>query len=301
MKSAHRKIRLEKEAKRVRVFGLLIKILIPVIIIASAFLFLKITTKYWNGSAKVSFVFQDENTNVEVVVLDPQLGEETTLIIPGDTEVNVAHGFGTLRIKNVWKLGVDENLNGSLLAQTVTEQFLFPTYLWSSRSLGNLWQFVFSPGKTNISFGDRLSMAIFSMNVKSIDQSQIDLGKSLFLKKQNLTDGMPGYTLSGPVSDRLTVYFSDNDFATRNLKFGLTDATGTPGIANGVGNILEVLGGKVVSIDKRIPDPHLDCVVGGLNPEAVTEVERLFSCKKVSLNTNFDLEVHLGELFAKRY
>ncbi len=298
---ARRRVRHLKNAQKGRKLGLVFKVIMPLAVIAILVLLFKVDSKYWNGRDKVAFAFKDPNGNIGVTVLDPELTEETTLVIPGDTEVNVARGYGVLRIKNVWQLGVNEKLNGMLLAQTVTQNFHFPTTLWSEKGLTNLREFVFSPGKTNISFADRLSIATFSLKVKSIDESVIDLGKNQFLKKQNLADGLPGYTVNGPVSGRLTVYFSDNNFGDKNLKFGILDATNRPGVAEGVGAVLEVLGGKVVSIDRQDKADSLDCEVRGQNTDAVKKISILFSCNKTSGQSNFDLEIRIGSGFAKRH
>jgi hypothetical protein len=301
MRSAQRKQRIEKSKKRGRIFGLLIKVFIPLILILSVFLYLQLSTKYWNGHDKFAFVFQAAEDNIGVKILDPVLNEETTLIIPGDTEVTVARGYGTLRIKNVWQLGVNEKLGGTLLAETLTDTFLFPTNLWSDMDITNVWKFIFSPKATNIPFGDRLSAGIFALRVLEIDKTEIDLAKSQFLAKKTLADGKPGFVLTGSVSSRLTVYFSDNNFADKNLKFSLSDATGSYGVADGVGKILEVLGGKVVAVDKKPQDKSLDCEVFGQNSKAVSKVATLFSCKKISEKSNFDLEMKMGSKFAKRF
>lgn len=301
MRSAQRKIKIEKKKKKVRIFGLLIKVFIPLVIILSVVLYLNLSTRYWNGHNKMSFVFQNSEGKVGVVILDPLLDEQTTLIIPEDTEVAVARGYGTLRIKNVWQLGVNEKLGGKLLAQTITQNFLFPTNLWSDYDMGNVWKFVFMAKQTNISFGDRLAAGMFALRVNGIDKTEIDLGLSQFLQKQKLTDGKPGYITTGNVGGRLTVYFADNNFADKNLKFGLVDATGSFGVASKVGQILEVLGGKVVEVEKKGEDTTLDCEVSGVNSDVVKKVSTLFSCKKTTDKSNFDLKMKMGTKFAERF
>lgn len=301
MRSAQRKARIEKVAKRGRVFGLLLRVFVPLVLILTAFLYLKLSTRYWNGRDKFAFVYPMSGGDVGVTVLDPALNEEATLVIPADTQINVARNYGTFRIGSVWQLGMNEKLGGSLLASTVTDSLLFPTNLWSSQDLSNVWKFIFSPKDTNISFGDRLAAGIFEMRLGSIDKTEIDLAKSQFLKKQTLLDGTPGYVLNGPVSSRLTVYFADNSFANEDLKFSLTDETGSYGVADGVGQVLEVLGGKVVAVDKEPQNPSLDCQVKGRNLDAVNKIALLFSCKKVSGQSNFDLEMIMGGMFAKRF
>lgn len=299
MRSAQRKARILGKAKKAHIFGLLIKVFIPLILILSVVLYVKLNTRYWNGQDKLSFVFQKASGDVGVTVLDPELSEETTLIIPGDTEVDVARGYGTLRIKNVWQLSQNEHLGGNLLAETVTDNFLFPTNLWTTTDLNNIWAFIFTPKTTNIPLGDRLSAGIFALNVSGIDKTEINLGNSQFLKKQKLTDGQPGYIISGPISARLTIYFADNAFANKNLRFGIIDSSGRFGVADKVGAILEILGGKVVAVDKKPVEDSLDCSVFGQNSDVVKKVARLFSCKTVSGKSDFDLEMKIGAKFTR--
>ncbi len=302
MKSAiRRRERIAKKQTKTRGKSVLIRILIPLAVIGLFVLFFKLDSIYWNGRDKTSFVYRMSSGDVGITVLDPALSEETTFVVPAETQVDVARGYGTLRIKNVWQLGVNEKLNGGLLAQTVTQNFHFPTVLWTTQSTRNLWKFVFAPGSTNIPLSDRFSMAFFSLRVKSRDKTEIELAKNQFLKKQKLADGQVGYIINGPVSGRLTVYFSDNNFADENLKFGIIDATDRPGVSNGVGEILEVLGGKVVSVDRQSGNDGLDCQVLGQNKDAVKKIARLFSCQKISGSSNFDAELRLGIKFAKRY
>lgn len=300
MPSARRQRLISKRLKKKSKFPNLLKILIPVLLIASVWIFLKLDTKYWNGSDKFDYVYRRGNGDIVVTVLDPKLSESTTLIIPGDTQVDVAGNFGTLRLKNVWQLGLNEKLGGSLLAATVSKNFLMPVFLWSGADAGTI-KFIFAPVNTNIPLGDRIAMTIFSLQVKSVNSTTVDLGKSQFLKKVNLSDGLPGYILSGPVSERITVNFSDNDFADQSLKVDVVDATGTAGSANTVGQIIEVMGGKVVSVDRKEASPNTDCTVLGNNSKIVKKIATLFGCTTSKEKSVFDLEIRLGVLFANRY
>lgn len=308
MKSARRQAIADRKKKKEKHSFPLFKFLIPIVLAAVLYLFLGLNTHVWNGKDKVSLVFREDAGNIGVTVLDPVLSEVTTLIIPGDTQVDIARNYGTFRIKNVWQLGVNEKIGGSLLAETVTQNFLFPIFLWNSKSpgldegeAGRILNFIFLPGQTNISFGDRLRMGFFAMGVQDLGRSKIDLGKSQFLDKKKLNDGEPGYVISGPVSQRLTVYFSDNEIGDQNIKVNITDATGTSGISEKLGEILQVIGGKVVSIDKKSVSEDSDCIVTGLNREAVKKISNLFSCKVGDQKTSFDLDIRVGREFAKRF
>jgi len=310
MKSARRTAFIERKNKTAKTGFPFFRILIPIAIILAVLLFLKASTKVWNGQDKTAIAFREGNGDVGVTVLDPGLSEVTTLIIPGDTETDVARNYGTMRIKNLWQLGINEKIGGVLLPETVTQDFLFPSFLWcdesasclSTGNLSGIIHFVFVPGLTNITFGDRLSMGIFAAKIQDFGRSIINLGKSDFLKKEILTDGQSGYVLSGPISQRLTSYFSDDSFGDGNLRVNIEDATGSPGVSDTVGQILQVLGGKVVSVDKKTVAEDSDCTAYGDNPKVMKKIFELFGCKDGGRgSSNFDLDIHLGAAFAKRF
>jgi hypothetical protein len=227
--------------------------------------------------------------------------------------VDVARNYGELRLKNVWQLGMNEKIGGSLLAETVTQNFLFPVFLWSDSDAKNLTDgnlagilhFIIFPKSTNMTFGDRFSVSLFALKIRGMEKDSIDLGKNQFLSKQKLNDGQSGYILSGPISPRLTAYFSDNDFADnatsgKNLRVSIKDTTGMPGVADKVGQIVEIMGGKVISVDKKNLAPG-DCVVLGTDPKVVRKIADLFACKISSSRGEMDLEIDLGSDFAKRF
>lgn len=308
MRSAQRKHRLETKARMSRILPLFLKVILPLVIILGLFTFFKLSTRFWNGRDKLSFVFLKDGGDVGITVLDPMLEEATTITIPGDTQVVLAENYGTMRIKNVWQLGVNEKKE-RLLGETVMKNFLFPNFLWSSsigESIGKgdfheALKFVLDPKSTNISFGDRISLAFFAERVQALNRTVIDLGKSQFLRKQTLSDGESGYVLSGPVSERLTSFFVDSDFSKQNVRVNVVDKTGVYGTADGVGQVIEVLGGKVVSISRADVVSDLDCFVAGKDPRVVKKIVSLFSCQKDSKSSDFDLELTLGGKFAKRY
>lgn len=288
-KSARRQKRLEK-AKKVRLLPFF-KIVLFAAPLVLFFLFLVFSTKYWNGKDKISVVNPRVGGDVEIKVFDPKLNEVTTLVIPGTTEVRVSQNLGNFPIKNVWKLGFDQKIGGSLLAQTVTKNFSFPVFLWKNGR------------QSNIPMGDRLRLYIFEMGVGSLGKTEINLGKSQFLKAGKLTDGTKGYIITGDVSERLTVYFSDNDWLDKGIKIYIKDSTGSAGVSDSFGRILEVMGGKIVTIDKVDKDPSLDCMVSGKNKKVTAKIVELFGCKVGESITggSFDLEINLGSVFAKRY
>lgn len=302
-----RKNRLDKNKKRSDLPGKILKFVLPLLIVLLVFLFISFSSKNWNGRDKFSFVFKTEDGNVGVTVLDPVTPEMTTLYIPGDTEVSVAAGYGTMRIKNVWQLGVNEK-RSDLLVRTVTKNFLTPVYLWtdtdgeliSRPNFAKLARFVLFPIKTNIPFGDRINMALFAVKIKNIEKGEIDLAKSQFLHKETLNDGQKGYALAGPPSARITVYFADNYLSEKNTRVNIIDGSKTAGSAQKVGEVIEVMGGKVVSIEKNQEiSEDTGCEVRGTDSQSNNKVAKVFGCTVKNTITDYDIEVVLGPKFVR--
>ena len=305
MKSTRRKNLMRKKNKGM---GKSFKFLVLLFLVLGIFLFVYLRTVYWNGRDKLAFAFRMNSGDVGVTVADPKLIEITTLVIPGDTQVDVAENYGTFRIKNVWQLSQNEKLKGRLLPETITQNFLFPTFLWAdisginigNSSLSGIVKFIFASNATNIPFGDRLNLALFALKVKGPGRTEINLGQSQFLRKLKLNDGQTGYVLNGQPSSRLTVYFTDNTPSVSGTKVNIVDATGTSDVANKVGQIIEVMGAKVVSVEKKEP-VGFGCEIAGADSEIVKKVLTLFSCTDGSRTSDFDLEIRLGQDFAKRF
>ena len=281
--------------KKRAVKGPFIKILALILIILLGFFYIELNTKYWNGEDKLGIAIQNSTGEVLVTLLDPELSEETIFLIPGNTEVDVAKNLGTITIGNVQKLGINEGIGGVLLPKTITKSFLFPVYLWSDRE-PNDFKFVTSKN-SNIPLGDRIAILLFAKRVR-LDRSKIDLGKSQFLIKTKLSDGTAGYKITESIFQRLTFYFSENEFSEEEgTRVYIKDATEAFDLAQKVGEIVEVMGAKVVAIEK-IQKEDIECVIGGKDKEAVVKISRLFNCE-IDKNTNFefDVEIKLGSKF----
>lgn len=306
-KSNRRVIRAQKKHIEKSVFSK--KFIFLIVFLIGFLIFLKLTTRYWNGSDKLAFVFKDQSGDINITIMDPKLKDFTTLIIPGDTQVEVAENYGTLRIKNVWQLGINEGKNGRLLSETVSRNFRFPLNLWSDSDAVSLkdgkffaiLKFIILPKGTNIPFGDRVLSGLFALKINSVNKSEIDLGKSQYLTKQKLSDGQSGFVLLGKISEHLQIYFSDNEIAENSARVSIVDGTGKFGIAQIVGEILEVMGGKIVSIDKNNDLPDVDCIVSGKRKKIVKKIVMLFSCSDQDKEGDVDLQITLGGKFAKRF
>ncbi len=286
------------------------RILISLSAILVAVLFFWSQTKYFRSGDKLSLAVAREDGGVTLATFDLPSQTITTINIPADVQVEVSRGLGTFRLSSVWKLSVNEKSEGVLLAETITKNFRFPVYLWAQEAaLGlakadspSLVRGIVSPYKTNLGIGDKISIALFSLGVKNTNRVNIDLGDTSYLRKQKFRDGEEGFVISGSIPQTLGVIFSDPEVSSSNYKAQIRDASGEPGIATDLGEIIEVLGPKVASIKKE-ETKDLDCKVAGKNSRFVLKVARVFGCKETSASVqgNFDLEITIGKVFAKRF
>lgn len=272
-------------------------------------LFWSLRNGVWDKNEKLSIVTNQENS-VTITTLNPRVGEITNINIPGNTQVEVAHQLGTWRIESVWQLGNDEGLEGKLLAKTVTKYFKFPVYAWSGEGLiplvsgnpVNILKSLFTPVSTNLTFGDRIQIALFSMGVSNTGRVNIDLVDTPHLKKTRLVDGEEGYIVVREPSQRILSVFADTTISKGGFRVFIKDQTSMPGLAEEVGKILEVLGAKVASIEKREGESVEHCLVRG-GKKTAERVARYFGCdvSESELGEGFDLEIVLGENFIEGF
>lgn len=263
--------------------------------------------RFWDGESKVSLAIS-KSEGAAVLLFDPQYDQVTKIVIPKSTEVEVANQLGVWKIDSVWELGKQQKLGGELLADTITKQFRFPVTAWAEEdalkfadgSLNSLFHAVFGRYATNLTMGDKVSLAIFSMRVPNARRVEIDLSQSSFLTKKELRDGTEGYVLSKELPQSVLSLFSEDNLSNDSFLVSISDATGQQSVAQDVGNVVEVLGAKVALIEKQ-EKSDFDCIVKGKNTYLVERISEVFDCIKEDGSSKFDTEVFLGESFGKRF
>lgn len=243
---------------------------------------------------------------VEVTNFDFELGEVTTLELPAEAQVEVARGLGTWKLGSVWQLGVNEQLDGLLLAETMSRYYHLPVYVWADSPAAayasgvGLPSAVFTKYKTNLTLADRIRLAVFSAGVKNTKRKTINLVERAYLVPKTLTDGQKGYVKTGEFSVGLTSIFTDADLASKNYKLRVVDMSGQ-GLGQEVGALAEVVGVKVGAID-RVDALDADCSVVSAD-SAAQELAAVFGCKfsQSKPEGSFEVEMVLGSQFAKRY
>lgn len=301
-----RRIKRKKRKKRRKT---LLKIGIWVFLVLFLVLLFKLTTKYWSSDSKLTMAVFEESGDIRVSTFDPEADTIRSVIIPADTEVKVARQLGTWRIKSVWRLGEDEGFDGKLLAETVTKQFKIPVFVWAgSRASGfssgdaiPVLKSAIAPYKTNLGLGDRLKLAAFSLGVKNFKREEVDLADSRVLEETELVDGSMGFRVVGDIPASIVAIYSDPLFSSMGAKTHIIDATTSQTVAEEVGEIIEVVGLKVASIEE-VEKSYVDCSVSGKDRKLVVKVSKLLSCSLEEHDEeNFDLTILLGEEFADRF
>jgi hypothetical protein len=313
MSPAQRRKRLAKyreEKRRIKKPLTFLKFVIPLVILLFLSFFLFLNTKLYSRNHKLTLVSQKKNGDIAISVFDPKENEITAYTIPGNTQLIVSRQLGTWKVKSIIQLGINENIGGKLLAETIIRNFNFPIIAWQegggegfvSGKFGSLVKDIFFSGKTNLSLSDRINLGIMSLGVADQARSERDFTETGILRKTRLVDGEEGYVLSGEPSTAISSVFAENENNNNVIKVAIIDATGIRNIAEKIGKTIENLGTKVVSIqDEEVSDT--DCFVSGKDKEIVERVALIFSCQeeKAKNEETFDLILRLGQKFAKRF
>lgn len=286
------------------------RIFIVIALIIICFYFFINRSTHFSGYETLSVVSPTPLGDVLVTTFKKIDGELISIRIPGDTEVDVAHQLGRWRIKSVWQLGVNEGLGGKLLAETVTKNFKFPSMAWTGEQGRGLFEknlvskakMLFQPYDTNLGFGDRVNLLIYSLGVGNLDRKEIDLEKTSYLTKSRLIDGADGFIITGSIPQNLLVVFADYEIARQGIRIILKNSSGISTSSNEIAKVLEVLGGKVVANIEMQPEGK-DCDVLAKDNKIAQKISSLFDCNILSANPegNYDLELRLGKDFIKRF
>lgn len=305
---ARQRKRFFKRSNKSRQF-ILKKTILVICLLLAPFLYLLMKSEYWDGKSKLSLVINNGN-EVQISVFDPEIEEITTIVIPGDTEVNLSRQLGTWKIKSVWQLGENEGVEGELLAETVTRYLKFPTTAWADKdaasfSEGNfasLLKAVIIPYKTNLKIGDRVKIALFSLGIKNTKRVEINLEGGGYLKKAILADGKRGYIKADAIPQYLAAIFTEPEISKQRSKVQILNASGNSVLAEEVGKVIEVLGAKVTSITKENL-AETDCQITGKSKAINQKLGRLFNCEVLDkmAEGSFDLEIRIGSAFLERY
>jgi hypothetical protein len=299
-----RKTRSKRSKPKKRYFYFFIGLLLFLII-----LFFLLRTKLWNKNEKLNLLVRNKDS-FSVVVLDPLLDEVYIMKVPENTEIDVAGDLGRWKVRSLWDLGKQENLEGKLAARTMIMGLGLPVYAWADEEAFGLMSSglrssiiaLFSSYKTNLSFGDKVQILLFSSKVKNTKRAEYDLGETGLLEKNTLSDGTQGYEVSKTPPQNILAIFSEPYFSQGAVRVSIKDVNDNPDSTKKVGRVLEVLGGKL-SLVKTASDFKGVCRVSSKKKTLLDTILKIFDCEEALLDEKqaFDLEITLGEKFTEVY
>jgi len=317
MRRAVRNQRLKdyKEGKRKRLNPLLrvLGCLGLGLLVLVALLGFLIPSRFWDGKSRTALVVKEETDNISMIVLDPVTDTITTFSLPSNVEVEAARQLGTWRLSSLWQLGQDEKVGGSLLSTSLTKSFGLPVEAWGDHVVGGLakmdflnvfWGMV-APCQTNLTIKDRVGMGLFALGVKPSGRISIDLKEAGVLRKVTLADGETGYQVRDAIPSRITAAFGDAAVSSEGARVVINYTGANLQEAEEVGQIIQVLGAKVISLlpAKETSEqtlPKEGCLIVGEKSVTRGKIARLFGCLTQSKDGE-TLQVLLGESFFARY
>lgn len=294
-----------REKKRLRILWFLLPL-----IVFLALIYWATRPSLWNGQSALSMVVADGET-LKIIVFDPQADQITTVGVPANLEVEVARQLGTWKMGSVWELGRQEGVGGKLISETVTRSLRLPVTAYASgEALGfveggpiKAVTAVLSPYETNLSLGDKIALVLYSLGAnKTTNRVATDLEKLGYIYPVTLKDGTRGFKYRSEVPIKLASILGDSAISEENLKISIIDAAARRDIATRIGEIIEVMGGKVLSV-KSGEKAETDCIVKGKGAFVTAKkISEVLGCRLETLGeSNFDVELVLGAKFAERF
>ena len=251
----------------------------------------------------------DENGNILVYILNPAEETISVLEIPKNTSVEVSRGLGKYPLGSVWQLGINEHLEGKLVAETVTTALHIPVFSWADiqgrdlveTNLIGILKAVFYPFKTNVHFTDKIRIAILSVSIGTNKRRLINLADTSYLKSVDLESGRE-FVVGSVFPQEIKSLVVDDIFSRNTVKVDINDNSGVYGVSDKLGGVVESVGAKVVSVNKGVA-AKTDCVISGKAKTSVGYLSLLLDCKqqeKMSQSV-YDIEITIGEQFAERF
>ncbi len=308
--------RSKKQKKAVIKDNKFVKYILIFLILLLSFVVIKffLRTKIWNGENKVVIAIEaNDEGDVLVSSINPVAKEIVNIIIPQNTEVEVAGNLGKWKIGKVWDLGKKEDRNGELLASTITSYFSIPVTAWGSSEASNMVAgevlnslvSIYKNYDTNLSIGDKIAITLFSLSLDNVQRTTINLKSTPILKAVSLEDGTEGYRLTTLSAPKIYSYFVDYEMTRSPTRVYILNKTDYSENAESVAKVIQVLGGGVASINKLESgeDSEFICKVGPAGDKKANIISAVFGCEPLvgSIAENYDLEIVLGNKFSRFY
>lgn len=238
--------------------------------------------------------YENADGSAKVVVYDMGKTEATAIVVPAETYLDAAYGFGQWRVASLGELGRQENFDGQLLKMSLVKNFHFPIDAWvSGESLIS--------SDTSLDIRQKIQLLWFTFRLPKQNYSELDLGNSGYLAKSKLPDGQDGYLLNRQLPAELSTAFST--FKSSELfRVGIFNASDRAGKSvENLSQVIHILGGDWVIVQKEVQD--IDCIIKGNDREVVERIGGILACQitEEKIESNFDIEITVGDKFVNRF
>jgi len=247
----------------------------------------------WNGRDRINFVLKGQK--VVLASFEPSQESLSLILIPGQTLLEVCHGYGKYKVEAIPKLEEIEEKEG-LLAESLQENFGIPVGGWmgemsnvkcqmsnvKEKILCEMENQIFQKKMTNFSRWDLLWLWWEIKKVKAGNTEVLDLGKLNVLTQSKLPDGTTVFEIDSSRLDPLIQkYFSDLTLKQEGFSIEVLNGTTHLGLAEKGARILSNLGGEVVWVGNSEASSE-KCVVGsGKNKKetyTVRKIIKIWNC-----------------------
>ncbi len=243
------------------------------------------------------------------------------IYIPKDVELNLPYGFGSYRAGVVSELGEQEGKGAKLLADGVMLSMGIGIDGWiqgvegtggfqqsesgiSKLSLKKRINQIVG-GNSNLSLIDRLRLFWMSQELNAGEIKYIDLADLNAFKSSMSPDGEKlSYLDKSKILAYQSHLFRDRMFSDEGLSVSVLNATSVPSLAQGVSQVLQISGIKVVSEDTSFPSRDRCQIKGAKNLEksyTTRKITNWFNCEfvKVEDESRSDLTIILGDEYSQ--
>lgn len=264
----------------------------------------------WDLKSRIILAIPTKTGDVTVSIFDPQSHSIMYFSLPASMQVNASGNLGSWKLGSIWQLGIQEKKGGKLLTQTLLKSLHIPADAWASqeaigllsKNIGNIARAGIKIKDTNLSFKDRINITLFSLRLHPSDKYEINLVDSGYIYETRLLDGEEGYTHKKVLPSKILSYVSDPAIASGQLRVAISDSSGPSNAAGQITEVVESLGGKVLSIEDEA-ETQSDCLIHTTKPDIADKIADLLGCNITNQKPtgNFDIEIVIGNSFVRRF
>jgi len=252
----------------------------------------------WDGRQQLNLVVQA--TSVVIISFQPDRAAVVVLLIPNQTYLRAAYGYGPYRAEAIYDLGELENRGGQLLQASIQESlglpldgFLrLPSFEWAGE---------FDAGEFKRSLLEQLWPFKPAGQTPVGNLSQWDMMRLWWALHQTRSEKITLMSLEETTAFGMESLFTDSAMVKEGLAVATLNATNYSGLAAQAGRLVSNAGGRVVETAEWSP-PQAECEIRASQESkdsyTVQKLKKIFACRLGGSDLaghRADLVIILGE------